>query len=248
MTSNPAIYNATHQTEGTLALAHEKILRFKRSGVFENITGDLNNIAAVATKVVVPRENYGNKGRSSEQKIGDNWVITFDCEAVRDNNGAIAQAWLIDLINAAKGNGSVNLRDFQLFDAKDEALGAIEGTFSITVADFATGYADKGGYKFTLTSDGVVEDITSPIASAGNPVIESVVTPAGKTVGDVIVVKGYKFTGTTGFTMDGASGVKFVVIDDYTITLLIPATVSGAAAIIITNATGASNSFSYAAA
>lgn len=246
MTGNPAIYNATVQTEGSLALAHQKILRAKVSGVFTNITGDANNIAAVPTPVTVPRENYGNKGSSAVQKIGDNWVITFDCEAVRDNTGAIAQPWLIDLLNTAKAKGDANLKDFQLFDGLDEALGAIEGSFAVTVADFATGYADKGGYKFTLTSNGVVDDIVSPIASAGNPVIESAL-PTLKTVGDLLVLKGYKFTGTTSITVDGATVLKFTVIDDNTLTLLIPATVAGAAPIIVTNATGASNTFAYTA-
>jgi len=248
--SDLSLFNATTQTEGTLALAHEKILRFFRGAVFENITGDLNNIAAVATPVTVARENYGNKGRSSVQKIGDNWVVTFDTEAVRDDNGAIAQAWLIDLINIAKAKGSANLADFQLFDAKDEALGAIEGTFSVTVADFATGYADKGGYKFTLTSDGIVEDITSPIAGDGKPIVESAspATATGVTVGDVLVLKGYHFTGTTGITMDAQTVLEKNIIDDNTIAFLVPASVSGSAPIVVTNANGAGASFPFTAA
>jgi len=246
--SDPAMYNATHQTEGTLALAHQKILRAKRTGVFENITGDANNIAAVPTAITIQRENYGNKGRPSVQKIGDSWVISWDTEAVRDDNGAIAQPWLVNLLNIAKASGDSNLIDLQLFDALDEELGAIEGSFALTVADFATGYADKGGYKFTATSNGVVADIVSPIASPGNPVIESIPTPAGKTVGDLLVLKGYKFDGTVSITVDGANVVKFTVLDDNTLTLLIPAAVAGAAPIIVTNTTGASASFSYDAA
>lgn len=246
--SDQALYNATAQTEGTLALAHEKILRAKRGGVFENITGDANNIAAVPTAVTIPRENYGNKGRPSVQKIGDSWVITWDCEAVRDNTGEIAQDWLVNLLNVAKASGVANLIDLQLFDAKAEALGAIEGSFSITVADFATGYADKGGYKFTATSNGVVEDIASPIASTGEPIIESVSPASGAAVGDIIVIRGYKFTGTTTVTMDGATVLERNVYDDNTLAVLVPATVAGASPIIVTNATGASAAFAYVAA
>jgi hypothetical protein len=246
--SDLTLYNTTAQTEGTLALAHEKILRVKRSAVFENITGDCNNVAAVATAITVPRENYGNKTTPSVQKIGDSWVITFDVEAVRDDTGAIAQAWLVNLLNVAKAKGSANYVDVQLFDAKDEALGAIEGSFAVMVADFATGYADKGGYKFTFTSNGVVDDITSPIASTGEPIIESVSPTSGAAVGDIIVLRGYKFTGTTAITVDGASVLKFKTYDDNTLAVLVPATVSGAAPIIVTNATGASASFAYTAA
>lgn len=246
--SDPTIYNATAQTAGTLALAHQKIIRVKRLGVFENITGDCNNVAGVPTPITVARENYGNKGLPSVQKIGDSWVITFDTEAVRDDNGAIAQPWLIALLNIAKAKGDDNQVEVQLFDGLDEDLGAIQGNFSVAVVDLNTGYADKGGYKFTLTSDGVVDDITSPIAGTGEPIIESSLTANGKTVGDVIVLRGYKFTGTTGVTIDAQAATKFQAIDDYTLTAVIPASVSGAAAIIVTNAIGASDPFSYTAA
>lgn len=246
--SDQTLYNTTAQTEGTLALAHEKILRAKRGGVFENITGDANNISAVPTAVTIQRENYGNKGLPSVQKIGDSWVISWDCEAVRDDTGEIAQDWLVNLLNVAKAKGQANLIDLQLFDAKAEALGAIQGSFAITVAEFATGYADKGGYKFTATSNGVVDDIASPIASAGNPIIESVSPSSGAAVGDIIVLRGYKFTGTTAVTVDGATVLERNVYDDNTLAVLVPATVSGAAPIIVTNAAGASTAFAYVAA
>jgi hypothetical protein len=180
------------------------------------------------------------------QKIGDSWVITFDCEAVRDDNGAIAQAWLVALLNVAKAKGDANQVEVQLFDGLDEALGAIEGNFAVAVADFATGYADKGGYKFTLTSDGVVDDITSPIAGDGKPIIESAL-PTLATVGDVLVLRGYKFTGTTGITVDAQAVTEFEVIDDYTLALVIPSSVTGAAPIIVTNAAGAGEAYAYVA-
>jgi hypothetical protein len=246
--SDQTLYNTTAQTEGTLTLAHEKILRAKRGGVFENITGDANNVAGVPTAVTIQRENYGNKGLPSVYKIGDSWVITWDCEAVRDETGEIAQEWLVNLLNVAKAKGDANLIDLQLFDAKAEALGAIEGSFAITVADLNTGYADKGGYKFTATSNGVVDDIASPIASTGEPIIESVGPASDAAVGDIIILRGYKFTGTTGITMDGAVVLEFTVYDDNTLAMLVPATVTGTAPIIVTNATGASAAFAYVAA
>lgn len=245
-----AIYNATVPTAGTLAKSHEKTLRIKRAGSFENVTGDANNIGGVPTAVTFARENYGNKGLPAIEKIGDSWVITFDVEAVRDSNGVIAQTWLSNLINIARASGEGNKVQAQLFDGRDETLMGIEGNFSVAAADFSansTGYADKGSYQFTLTSDGVVDQIVSPIAGTGAPIIESA-TPTLQTVGDQIVIRGYKFTGTTGITIDGAAVLEFIVVDDYTIVPVIPATVSGAAPIIVTNASGASAAFSYTAA
>jgi hypothetical protein len=94
----------------------------------------------------------------------------------------------------------------------------------------------------------VVDDIASPIASAGNPIIESVSPASGAAVGDIIVLRGYKFTGTTAVTIDGATVLERNVYDDNTLAVLVPATVTGAAPIIVTNATGASTAFAYVAA
>ncbi|ANP74539.1 hypothetical protein [Cryobacterium arcticum] len=244
--ADPTLYDTTVQTAGTLALAHEKILQFKRSGTFANITGDLNNVTAVPTKITAQRENYGNKGRTSERKLGDNWVITFDAEAVRDNTGAIAQAWLIDLLNVAKASGSSNLADFQLFDAKDPALGAIEGSFTVEVADLATGFADKGGYKFTLTSDGVVRQITSPINGSGIPVIASAL-PLNAVASANVYCRGYNVSAITAATIGGiaATSISQIPGEPNIVVLEVPAGSAGSAPIIVTNAVGASTAYAY---
>jgi len=250
--SDPAIYNATAPTAGSLDLAHQRILRLKQSGVFVNITGDINNFNPNGTPIKVPREVYGNKSRQSFDVIGYNFAPTFNVEAVRDpDTKAIAQTWLIDLLDAAYSEGAANKREFQWFDALDENVPSFEGTFDVAVAPLNTAFADKGGYTFTLTNDGVVEQITSPIAGTGAPIIESV-GPTLQTVGEQVVIRGYKFTGTTGITIDaqavGAATEDFTVVDDYTIVATIPASVTGAAAVVVTNAIGASNSFAYTAA
>ncbi|GAA3730087.1 hypothetical protein GCM10022239_03370 [Leifsonia bigeumensis] len=248
------IYDATQQTAGTLAKSHEKIIRVKRDGVFENITGDANNLGAVPTAVITPRENYGNKGMPSIEKLGDSWVVTVDVEAVRDSNGVIIQTWLSNLVTIAQASGADNKVELQVFDGRDENLKAIEGSFSVATADLSavsTGYQDKGAYRFIFTSDGVVDLVTSPIAGTGEPIIESA-TPTLQTVGDQIVLRGYKFTGTTGVTIDTQAVTEFLAgpeggLDDYTLVMVIPATVTGAADIIVTNATGASAAFAYTA-
>jgi len=245
-----AIYDATAQTAGTLAKSHEKTLRVKRGGVFENVTGDANNLGAIPTPVTFPRENYGNKGMPAIEKIGDSWVVTFDAEAVRDANGVIAQTWLSNLVTVAQSSGEDNKVDAQVFDGRDENLKAIEGSFSVASADLSatsTGYAGKGAYRFTLTSNGVVSLVTSPIAGTGEPIIESV-TPTLQSPADQIVLRGYKFTGTTGVTVGGTAVVEFLVVDDYTLVVVIPAAVTGSAPVVATNAVGASNSAPYTAA
>lgn len=242
------LYDTTVPTAGSVALAHEQIIRVKRGGVFENITGDVNNLLDTPTPVTVQREVYGTKGTQSSDNIAYNHVITFDVEAVRDSNGAIAQPWLVPLLNAAKSKGAANKVEAQVFDALDENVPAFEGNFSVAVAPLNTGFADKGGYRFTFTSDGVVRDIVSPIAGTGEPVLESASPATGAAVGDVLVVSGYKLTGTTGITMGGEAVVEFNQYDDNTVAFVVPAAVAGSAPIIVTNATGPSAAFPYTAA
>lgn len=245
--SDHTLYDTTAPTAGSVALAHQQIIRVKRNGVFENITGDVNNLLDTPTPVTVPREVYGTKGTQSSDNIAYNHVITFDVEAVRDANGAIAQPWLVPLLVAAKSKGAANKLEAQVFDALDENVPAFEGNFSVAVAPMNTGFADKGGYRFTFTSDGVVRDIVSPIAGTGEPVLESAL-PTLAAVGDQIVVRGYKLTGTLSATIDSIPVTEFIVVDDNTLVAVIPATVSGSAPISVTNGIGASTALPYQAA
>ena len=247
--SDQTLYDTTAPSEGSLALAHQRIIRLKQNGVFANITGDVNNLALNATPITVQREVYGTKGRTSQQVIGYNFAPTFDVEVVRDpvtKEIAAAQAWVIDLMNAAYSEGALNLRDFQLItDALDERFPAFEGTFSVTVAEANTGYADKGVLRFTLQNDCVVEKLTeSPIAGTGEPMLETA-GPEGQGVGDLIVVRGYRLDSVVSATIDGETVTEIRPVDEHTVVLSIPAAASGEDDIVVTNDVGASNTISY---
>lgn len=249
--ADPTLYETTAPSEGSLALAHQRLIRQKVDGVFVNITGDVNNLALNPSPITVAREVYGTKGRTSSDIIGYNFGPTFSVEVVRDpvtKQIVTSQAWLKDLVEAAFSEGAANKREFQLFtDALDEDMPVFEGSFSVSYAEGNTGYADKAVLNFTLANDGVVEKIASPIAGDGTPILESA-SPSGLTVGDLIKVKGYNLGSTVSATIDGQSVSKILKVDEYTIGLLIPASVTGSAPIIVTNAEGASNSLPYTAA
>lgn len=248
--SDHTLYDTTAPSAGSLALAHQKILRVKQAGVFINIAGDINNLAGNPTPITVQREAYGTKGRTSQDIIGYNFAPSFSVEGVRDpvtKQLVASQAWLVDLLNAAYAEGEDNKREFQWGDALDERLPWFEGKFSVAVADLNTGFADKGGWTFTLTNDGVVERIVSPIAGDGKPILESA-SPAGQAPGDLIVVRGYGLKETVSATIDGQTVAEVRPVDDNAIVLLIPATVTGSAPIVVTNAAGASAALPYTAA
>lgn len=250
--SDQTLYDTTAPSEGSLALAHQKILRLKQSGSFVNITGDINNLALGPSPIQLQREVYGTKARTSTRNIGYNFAPTFDVEVVRDpatKEIVGAQSWVIDLMNAAFSTDALNLREFQIItDALDERFPAFEGSFSVAVTEGNTGFADKGVLRFTLANDGEVERLTvSPIAGTGEPLLESA-TPSGLASGDLVLVTGYRLGSTVSATIDGQAVLEFRPYGDNAIALLIPATVSGSAPIVVTNAVGASNSLAYNAA
>lgn len=246
--TDTTIIDSMVATDGTLGNAYERILRMKRAGVFETILGDANNFNPVPTAITQQREVYGNKGRPAVEKIGDSWVVSFNVELVRNpitKAVAAAQAWLVELVNIANRTGGANKADFQWFDAYDPALPAHEGTFNVVVVDQYTAYNEKAGYTVTLTSDGVVDDITSPIDNNGAPIIESIPTPNGKTAGLSIVVKGYHFDTVTTATIGGVAATEVVHVDPFTLVLELPAGSAGAVPVIVTNPDGPSDAVNY---
>lgn len=249
--SDTTLYDTMAPSEGSVALAHERLLRLKMAGVFVNITGDINNLALNPSKIAVAREVYGTRGMPSEDIIGYSYAPSFDVEVVRDpvtKQIVASQAWFKDLVAAAFSKGDANKRDFQIFtDALDESMPVLEGRFSVAYSEGNTGYADKAIVRFTLASSGVVPQIPSPLAGDGEPILETA-TPAGQTVGDLIVVRGHKLSSFVSATIDAVAVTEFRVVDDYTVVLQIPAAVAGSAPIVITNSVGASNSLAYAAA
>lgn len=170
MPADRTIYDETKPSVGSLALAHQKLLFVQQETAWVNTTGDINNLNTNPAPITVQREVYGTKGRTSQDIIGYNFAPTFDVEVVRDpETGQIvaAQAWVLDLIDAAYSEGEANKRNFRIVeDALDERMPAFEGKFSIAVAPANTGYADKNVLTFTLANDGVVEKMAvSPIAT-----------------------------------------------------------------------------------
>jgi hypothetical protein len=251
--ADTTLYDTMAPSSGSVALAHQRLIRMKQSGVFVNITGDINNLALNPSPITVNREVYGTKGRTGQDIIGYNYAPTFDVEVVRDpatKQIVAAQAWFKDLVAAAFSEGAANKREFQLFtDALDESMPVFQGLFSVAYSEANTGYADKGVVRITLTSDGVVNKITSPLASDGKPVLESA-SPAGQAPGELLKIRGYKLDGVTAVTIDGqtVADVADGIVDPYTLVIKIPTGVTGSAPIIATNAAGASTALPYNAA
>ncbi len=249
--ADTSIYDGMAPSVGSIALAHQRLVRLELEGSFVNITGDVNNLALNPSPITVSREVYGTKTRTSTEIVGYNYAPSFNVEVVRDpvtKQIVAEQAWFKDLVTAAFSEGEANRRTFQFFtDALDETMPVLQGKFSVAYSEANTGYADKGVITFTLANDGVVEQIDSPLAGSGVPIIETV-TPSGQAVGDQVVIRGHKFTGTTGITIKAVAVAEFIIVDAYTIVAVIPTGATGSSPVIVTNADGPSVAKAYTAA
>ena len=109
-------------------------------------------------------------------------------------------------------------------------------TWPVTLAT----YPDANGVNvYVYLDDGQV-------LTAGVPTLASVngsPNPAG--AGDLVTIKGTRFTGTTAVTIDGNAADDFTVVDSETIVAVLPAGDAGAADVVVTNAVGAATAYSY---
>lgn len=109
-------------------------------------------------------------------------------------------------------------------------------TWPVTMAT----YPDAAGVNVYIYLD------DGQILTAGVPVISSVVgvpNPAG--AGQLVTIKGTRFTGATAVTFGGTAATDYVVVDSETIVATLPAGAAGSTAVVVTNAVGASTSFAY---
>lgn len=100
---------------------------------------------------------------------------------------------------------------------------------------------------FTNTDAVPTFDFANPYAATSAPVITGA-SPAAAAVGTILSIVGVGFTGTTGashVTIGGTNATNYIVQSDTLITAVMPAGSAGAAALVVTNAVGASPSFAY---
>ena len=145
--------------------------------------------------------------------------------------------------------------------------GSISGSTTVTISGTqlsgATGvlFGSLPAASFVVNADGTVTAV-SPTASTGvvdvrvttssgtsapsaadaftylnpTPIVSSVTTGGGNTV----TISGSYFTGATGVTLGTSAAASFTVVNDRTITAVIPANATGSVDVTVTNTTGTS--------
>lgn len=89
--------------------------------------------------------------------------------------------------------------------------------------------------------------VTVDVALTGSAPAPTISTalPSGAAEAEIVTITGAYFTGTTAVTFGGTAASDFEVLSDNTLVAVMPAGSAGSAAIVVTNAAGASSSFAY---
>jgi len=244
---NNDVWDAIVQQTGTPAQSFEFLLDLYIGvgGGSPTRFADASNVNPAFTAKNRVRQTYAAKGVEKALKYGDNLVLTFDVEAVRDANG-LYQAVLQDMLDASKANGVNNIRRMRAYDALGASY-AMDADFSISATRTNTDWDSAAFFTITATMYVFRGWIANPVLTGNVPIIDAV-TPGTGGTGITVYIEGEKFTGTT-----GATGVKFaatnatsyVVVNDGLITAVVPAVALGSAPVTVTSPVGVSNAFPW---
>lgn len=250
--ANHDVWDTIEQTDGTPANSFEWILRiFSTPTVFVD-TADITGVSPAFTGKTRNRETYAAKGKDRGLKYADNLVLSWNHEAVRDEQGQF-QPELQMLLDASKALGMGNIVKLALFDALGADY-AYQARFSISVAPTNGGWDEAGFFTITATSYDQEEWITNPVLDGLTPSLSNV-SPAEAAGGAHVYIQGVNFFKEGVADVIGATSVKFgstnatsyTVISDTLIDAIVPGT--GAAPtlpITVTNSDGVSAPIDFA--
>jgi len=142
---------------------------------------------------------------------------------------------------------SVTVRIYEM-EPNGPRIEAYTGKASVSFQEQGGAETALSTAQITLNGQGALAIISHPDTGSAVPTISGVTLPAGQTTlhtagGDVIVLAGNHFTGTTGVTFGGTAAGSFVVESDGRISAAAPAKTAGSVSIIVTNAAGSSSAF-----
>lgn len=243
--ANNDVWDAIAQQSGTPAHSFEFLLDVYMAaspGVATRFADATNVNPAFAPKNRM-RQTYAAKGVDKALKYGDNLVLTFDVEAVRDANG-LYQATLQDLLNASKANGLSNVRRMRAYDALGADY-AMDADFTISATRTNTDWDSAAFYTITATQYAFRGWIANPVLTGNIPIITNV-SPASSADAATVYIQGAYFTGTTGATgvkFDGVNATSYVVQNDTLISAVVPVLAAGVRPIVVTSPVGASAAY-----
>lgn len=243
--ANDSVWDSIAATDGTPAQGFEFLLDILLASGQTVTTADIADLNPAFTAKTRARNTYASKGQDQSLKYGDNLVLTWNHEPVRDANGAL-QPELQELIDASRANGAQNLRTLRVYDALGADY-AFESEFAIAVTRGGTGWDDKAWFALTATQYSQTRWITNPVIAGNVPTLTSA-APSGAETGDTVYIQGRNFTGVSGASavkFGGTAGTNATPLSDTLLSVTVPAGSAGSAPITVTNDEGTSAALPY---
>ena len=187
---------------------------------------------------------YDTDGWSSFEITGNEWGVT--ASFWRRTNAGTYDAGQ-ELVRARVGQFGDSARVGVRWFDKNGGPEAYQGVAIVKWERANDGVKDADAATVTLMGDGARTTITNPGTAATAPVITAA-TPSGVAAGGQVQIAGSGFTGTvatTGVKFGATNASSWVVVSDSVIVAVMPAGTAGSAAIVVTNAAGASAAFPY---
>jgi hypothetical protein len=187
---------------------------------------------------------YDTNGWGSMEITLKNWSMTAKV-MVRRTAGVLDQG--LQLAVATQLAFGDNARLYVRWYLRDTGKEAVSGRAVVTYNRAKTGVADLDEVQIDFKGDGALSAIPDVPVTPPVPTILTA-NPSGVAAGGQVTITGTYFTSTvatTGVKFGGVNATSWVVVSDSVIVAVMPAGTAGSAPIIVTNATGASNSFAY---
>lgn len=243
--ANHDVWDAIAATDGTPAQSFEMLLRIHQKDGQTVQTADIADLNPAFTAKTRARNTYASKGVDQALKYGDNLVLTWNHEAVRDANGEF-QPELLELLRAARLNGRDNILTLDVYDALGADY-AFSAQFAISTTLSGTGWDDKRWFAITATQYSPVQWITNPVLTGNVPILTSA-SPSGAEAGDTVYIQGSNFdtvTGAGAVKFGNVAGTNANPISDTLLSVTVPAGSAGSAPITVTNDAGTSDPLPY---
>lgn len=209
---------------------------------------DITNLNPTPTEKVRSRETYAAKGVERGVKYAEVYTVTVSVEIVRDAAGKW-QPYLADIMRATQAKGALNRRTIRWYDVLGADYTAYEMEARVLATYDGTDWDSSKWVAITFVGYGPATPLAVNPATLGVVPVIGQALPAARAVGGTVVISGDNFTGVTGATgvkVGATNATSYEVLDDGTITFVMPAGAAGPTTITVTHPTnGASTPLAY---
>lgn len=208
-----------------------------------NIAG-ITDLSPNENPTIQSADDYDSNGFANKEKTLTDWKVVI--KANRKTNAGVFDPGQ-ELVRGTRFQFGDNARLFVRWYDRNGASEAYSGRGIVDWQQTKTGIADLEEVTMTVNGDGVLAAITSPYVASAVPVVATA-TPSAVAVGGQVQITGNGFTGTvvtSGVKFGATNATSWVVVSDSLIVAIMPAGSAGSAAVVVTNAAGASNALAY---